>query len=142
MQASAQGAGNGGALAKLGFASGQVIQELGWDDDVDEVFRGEVEQVLGTHLEDEGYAAGADGVLLWFREEDGDLVDTLVDALTNLVDRGFVVLCTPRSSRAGHVEPSDIEDAAMTAGLHPSGAVNASRTWSVLRLVAPRGQRR
>lgn len=119
-----------------------MIQELGWDDDVDEVFRGEVEQVLGTHLEDEGYAAGADGVLLWFREEDGDLVDTLVDALTNLVDRGFVVLCTPRSSRAGHVEPSDIEDAAMTAGLHPSGAVNASRTWSVLRLVAPRGQRR
>ncbi len=142
MQGSAQAGTVGAALGKLGFTPGQVIQEIGWDDDVDEALRASVEQVVGSPLEDEGYSAGADGVLLWFREDDGDLVDTLVDALTNLVDRGFVVLCTPRAGQPGHVEPSEIEDAALTAGLHPSGAANVARHWSVVRVVAPKSQRR
>jgi hypothetical protein len=115
---------------------------LGWDDDVDEALRAGVEQVVGSALEDEGYADGADGVLVWFRSFDGDLVDVLVDALTNLVDRGCLVLATPRADQDGHVEPSEIEDAAVAAGLHPSGVANLSREWTVQRLVAPRSQRR
>ena len=47
-------------LSKLGFTPGQVVQELGWDDDVDEALRAGVEQVVGSALEDEGYADGAD----------------------------------------------------------------------------------
>jgi len=129
-------------LSKLGFTPGQVVQELGWDDDVDEALRAGVEQVVGSALEDEGYADGADGVLVWFRSFDGDLVDVLVDALTNLVDRGYLVLATPRADQDGHVEPSEIEDAAVAAGLHPSGVANLSREWTVQRLVAPRSQRR
>ena len=129
-------------LSKLGFTPGQVVQELGWDDDVDEALRAGVEQVVGSALEDEGYADGADGVLVWFRSFDGDLVDVLVDALTNLVDRGGLGLATPRADQDGHVEPSEIEDAAVAAGLHPSGVANLSREWTVQRLVAPRSQRR
>lgn len=123
-------------LSKLGFTPGQVVQELGWDDDVDEALRAGVEQVVGSALEDESYADGADGVLVWFRSFDGDLVDVLVDALTNLVDRGCLVLATPRADQDGHVEPSEIEDAAVAAGLHPSGVANLSREWTVQRLVA------
>lgn len=131
-----------GTLGKLGFAAGQIVQELGWDEDCDDAVRTAVEAVIGSRLEDESYADGADGVLLWFRDEDGDLVDVLVDALTNLVDRGFLVLATPRAGQPGQVEASDIEDAALTAGLHPAGTVNISRTWSLVRIVAPKGQRR
>ncbi|MDU6283382.1 MAG: DUF3052 family protein, partial [Bifidobacterium scardovii] len=31
--------GSGSDLDKLGFEAGQVVQELGWDDDVDEDLR-------------------------------------------------------------------------------------------------------
>ena len=129
-------------LTKVGFAAGQIVQEFAWDDDVDEDLRLAIEAVVGSPLEDEGYTDGADAVLVWFRADDGDLVDTLVDALTNLVDRGFLVLCTPRAGRDGHVEPSEIEDAAVTAGLHPAGSVQVCRDWSVVRLVTPKGGRR
>ncbi|MBK8757159.1 MAG: DUF3052 domain-containing protein [Actinomycetales bacterium] len=145
MDTSVQGqaeAAQGTMLAKVGFVAGQIVQEFAWDDDVDEDLRLAIEGVVGSPLEDESYHDGADAVLVWFRADDGDLVDTLVDALTNLVDRGFVVLCTPRTGRDGHVEPSDIEDAAVTAGLHPAGVANVSRTWTVARLVAPRSARR
>ena len=87
----------GGALAKLGFGERQVVLELGWDSDVDDELRFAIEDLTGTELEDEDYGDVADAVLVWFRAVDGDLVDTLVDALTNLADNGFVVLMTPRA---------------------------------------------
>jgi hypothetical protein len=130
------------ALAKLGFAAGLVVQELGWDHDCDDEIRTAVEALTGGQLEDEDYADGADAVLLWFRTHDDDLVDSLVDGLTDLVGNGFLVLCTPRAGRDGHVDPSEIEDAALTAGLHPAGVAQVSGTWSVVRLVRPKGGRR
>lgn len=129
-------------FAKLGFAQGQIVQEIAWDEDCDEAVRLGIEAVIGVPLEDEEYGDGADAALVWFRAEDGDLVDTLVDALTNLVDNGFLVLCTPRAGQAGDVEPSDIDDAALTAGLHTAGVANVSRAWTATRLVAPKSQRR
>ncbi len=132
----------GAALAKLGFAPGQVVQELGWDQDADDAVRFGVEDLTGTDLEDESYADGADAALIWYRDGDDDLVDTLVDALTDLVGGGFLVLATPRAGRTGHVEASDVEDAALSAGLHPAGAANVSATWTTTRLVAPRSGRR
>ena len=84
---------------------------FGWDEDVDEALRVGVEDVVGSPLEDESYGEGADGVLVWFRSFDGDLVDVLVDALTNLVNRGCLVLATPRADQDGHVEPSEIDAA-------------------------------
>ena len=52
-----------------------MIQEFGYDSDVDDEFRFAVEDHTGTELEDEDYTGGADAVLLWWREGDGDLVD-------------------------------------------------------------------
>ncbi|MFZ1286879.1 MAG: DUF3052 domain-containing protein [Candidatus Phosphoribacter sp.] len=142
MHGQAEAAVVGAGLAKLGVKASQIVQEFGWDDDTDDALREAIEELSGHPLEDDTYADGADVVLVWFRDGDGDLVDTLDEALTNLVDRGTLVLATPRSDQHGHVEPSDIEDAAVAAGLHPSGGANLCRDWTLLRLVAPRTQRR
>jgi hypothetical protein len=132
----------GGALAKLGFGERQVVQEIGWDNDVDDELRFAIEDLAGSELEDEDYADVADAVLVWFRQGDDDLVDILVDSLTNLADGGFVVLLSPKAGHPDHVEASEIEEAAVTAGLHTAGGANVSAEWSSVRLVAPRGQRR
>ena len=95
-----------------------------------------------SELEDEDYGDVADAVILWWREDDGDLIDALVDALTNLAEGGFIVLLTPKSGRDGHVDAADIQEAALTAGLHASGGTNAVRDWTGSRLVAPKSARR
>ncbi len=129
-------------LGKLGFARGQVIQEFGYDDDVDDDVRLAVEELVGSELEDEDFNEGADGVLIWYRDGDEDLGDLLVDALTNLFDQGFIVLMTPKAGLDGHVEASEVEEAASTAGLQTGGVVNVSPEWTAVRLMAPRGPRR
>jgi hypothetical protein len=119
-----------------------VVQELGYDDDCDEALRSSVEEACGSPLVSEDYDDVVDVVLLWWREDDGDLVDALVDALTDLADGGVVWLLTPKAGRPGHVEPSDIGDAAPTAGLNQTSSVSAAREWSGTRLVAPKAARR
>ena len=142
MVATAEAAATNGSVAKLGFAAGQVVQEFGYDQDVDDDVRLAIEELCGSELEDENYGDVADAVVLWWREDDGDLIDALVDALTNLAERGFIVLLTPKSGRDGHVDASDIQEATLTAGLHASGSTNAAREWNGSRLVAPKSDRR
>jgi hypothetical protein len=122
----------------LGLEPGQVVQELGYDDDSDEEFREAVEDLIGTELVDEEYDDVADAVLLWFREDDGDLTDALVDAQEYLVEGGVVWLLTPKTGRDGHVEPSDIADAAQTAGLSQTSTLNVGKDWSGSRLATPK----
>ena len=74
-------------------------------------------------------------MLLWWREDDGDLVDTLVDALHPLADSGVIWLLTPKSGRDGHVPPSDISEAAPTAGLSQTSSISAAGDWAGARLV-------
>ena len=57
-------------------------------------------------------------------------------------DGGFVVLLTPKAGHPDHVDASEIEEAAVTAGLHTAGGASVSTEWSSVRLVAPRGARR
>ncbi len=109
---------------------------------MDDDLRFAIEDLTTTELEDEDYGDVADAVLIWWRDEDGDLVDAVVDALTNLADHGFIVVLTPKAGRVGHVDASDIEEAATTAGLHTSGTVNACEDWTATRLVAPKTARR
>src|SRR5260370_21844677 len=78
---------------------------------------------------------------MWFREEDGDLVDALVDALTPLADGGYIWLLTPKAGRSGHVEPSDIGEAAPTAGLSQTPRVRAARGSAGPRLGAAQARR-
>lgn len=142
MSASADSAGGDRHLAgRLGLRAGQVVQELGYDDDCDDTLRESVEAVTGTALVDEDYDDVVDAVLLWWREGDGDLVDALVDALISLGDGGVVWLLTPKAGREGHVEPGDIGDAAPTAGLHQTSSISAAQDWSGTRLAARRSGR-
>ena len=130
-----------GQAERLGIKPGQVVQELGYDTDTDEQLRQAITAVDGVELVDEDYEDVVDVVLMWWREDDGDLVDALVDALTPLADGGYIWLLTPKAGRPGHVEPSDIGEAAPTAGLAQTSSVSAARDWSGSRLVAPKARR-
>lgn len=126
---------------RLGIKPGHVVQEIGYDDDCDERLRDMVAAGEGVELVDLDYDDVVDGVLLWWRDDDGDLVDALVDALTPLADGGYIVLLTPKAGRDGHVEPSEIGEAAPTAGLSQTSTVSAGKNWSASRLVAPKARR-
>jgi hypothetical protein len=130
-----------GPAQRLGIKPGMVVQEIGYDDDCDEAVREAIEVLAGTALVGEDYDDVVDVVLIWWREDDGDLVDALVDALTALADGGVVWLLTPKAGRDGHVEPSDINEAAPTAGLTQTTSVRAGDHWSGTRLVAPKSAR-
>ncbi|WP_433027029.1 DUF3052 domain-containing protein [Actinomycetospora sp. CA-053990] len=123
---------------KLGIEPGMIVQELGWDSDVDEEVRSAVEERCGEDLLDEDAQEVVDVVLLWWRDGDGDLVDTLVDARTPLTDTGVVWVLTPKTGTDGHVEPSDIAEAAPTAGLSQTSNISLSEGWVATRLVAPK----
>jgi hypothetical protein len=132
-----------GQAERLGIKPGQVVQELGYDTDCDEQLRDAITAIEGVELVDEEYDDVVDVVLMWWRgEEDGaDLVDALVDASTMLADGGYIWLLTPKAGRPGHVEPSDIGEAAPTAGLAQTSSVSAGRDWSGSRLVPPKARR-
>ncbi|MFE9860382.1 DUF3052 domain-containing protein [Streptomyces sp. NPDC005780] len=124
--------------ARLGFEPGQVVQEIGYDDDVELELREGIEATTGQDLVDEEYDDVADVVLLWFRDEDGDLTDALVDAIGLLEDGGTVWLMTPKTGRDGYVEPSDINEASQTAGLAQTKSISAGKDWTGSRLVTPK----
>src|SRR5689334_18785140 len=133
-----------GIAERMGIVAGMVVQEVGWDSEVDEDFRGAVEELLGDDLVDEDADEIVDAVILWYREGDGDLVDALVDAISPLADNGFIWLLTPKRGRPGYVEPSDIAEAAPTAGLAQTSLATVGSDWGAARLVArkSRGERR
>ncbi|MGV9266735.1 DUF3052 domain-containing protein [Kitasatospora sp. NPDC003701] len=124
--------------ARLGFQPGQVVQEIGYDDDVDLELREAIEEITGQDLVDEEYDDVADVVLLWFRDDDGDLTDLLVDAIGLLEDGGDIWLLVPKTGRDGYIEPSDVSEAAQTAGLSQMKSISVARDWSGVRLVAPK----
>jgi Protein of unknown function (DUF3052) len=139
---STAGAGGSKNLSdKLGLSSGLVVQELGWDEDVDDDVRMMIEEAIDGELIEEAMEA-VDLVLLWWRDEDGDLVDGLVDALTDLTDSGYIWLMTPKVGRSGYVDAADVAEAALTAGLALTNSVQVSPDWTATKLVRPRGARR
>ncbi len=126
---------------RLGLQSGLTVQELGYDDDVDDQLRAGVEAIVGGELVDEDFEDVVDVVLMWWREDDGDLADGLLDAIGPLADHGVVWLMTPKPGRPGHIEAEDIADAAPTAGLQQTSTISAGSNWQGTRLVAPRAKR-
>jgi hypothetical protein len=143
---SADHAAQRGLAEKLGIEPGAVVQVLGADSSsspaVDQSLLDDVAARTGTELiTTEDSDDVVDVVLLWWREGDGDLVDALVDSLTNLADSGVIWLLTPKAGREGHVEPSDIDEAAPTAGLSSTRSTSAAPEWSGTRLVSPKAAR-
>lgn len=120
----------------MGIQSGFLVLQRGFADDSDSQLSKEVAETSGSDLLDENSREVVDAVITWWREDDGDLVDELVDCLTYLTDGGQVWLLTPKVGRDGHVEPSDIQDAAPTAGLSLTSTMQVSKDWTATRLVA------
>ena len=135
------GAARSPAGIKLGLTPGLVVQELGWDEDVDESLRASIEEAIDGELIEDALEA-VDVVLLWWRDDDGDLVDGLVDALTDLTEGGAIWLMTPKVGRPGYVDAADIAEAAVTAGLSLTNGAGVSRDWAANKLVRPKGSRR
>jgi hypothetical protein len=129
-------------VERMEISAGDLILEVGFDSDCDEDLRealvtksknkmlvGQIDQVVDT-------------VLLWWRDGDGDLVDELVDALTYLSETGPIWLLTPKVGLDGHVEPSDIQDAAPTAGLTQTVTFLVAQDWTATKLVARKSGRK
>jgi hypothetical protein len=130
-----------GLVSRFGFQPGMVVQELGWDEDIDESVRAAIEETVGTSLVDDRYGDVVDAVVLWWRRDDGDLVDGLVDSLTDLADGGMIWLLTPKVGRDNYVDASDIAEAAPTAGLSTTTSLAAGPEWSATKLVSPKSAR-
>lgn len=121
---------------RLGLESGNLVLEVGLDSDCDEALRSAIIAKTGNDFVEDHASDVVDAVVLWWREGDGDLVDELVDALTFLSEKGPIWLFTPKAGRDGHVEPSDIQDAAPTAGLSQTVSFVVGADWTATRLVA------
>ena len=126
----------------MGIAPGDLIIEIGfYPDDCDLDFRSAVEAKCGSSLLDEDSQEIVDAAIIWWREDDGDLVDELVDALTFLTETGSLWLMNPKMGQPGHTEPSDIQDAVPTAGLTQTVSFVATPKWTATRLVPRKSKR-
>ena len=107
------------AVVAMELRTGLAIQELGWDSDVDESLRDAIMDAV-----------------------DGDLVDGLVDSLRDLSDTGHIWLMTPKVGRPGYVDPADIAEGAITAGLALANVVKVSKDWHAQKVVRPKASRK
>lgn len=123
---------------RLGITPGMVVQELGWDEDTDDTLRVAIEDVIDADMVDADHGNVVDAVVLWWRDEDGDLVDGLVDALSDITGGGTIWLLTPKVGRPGTVDAADIAEASQIAGLSQTSSVAVSADWAATRLVAPK----
>ena len=132
-------------MSSLGFASGSVIQEFGYDDDVDEAVRAQIEEETGQELVDEDYRDIVDGAAAWWRDEDGDvddLADLFLDMKANLEsDVSPCWVLVPGTRSPGYVTADVIKDAAETAGLMATTSVAVGAAWMGVKLTA-KGPRR
>ncbi|NIJ13528.1 hypothetical protein FHU38_003872 [Saccharomonospora amisosensis] len=126
---------------RLGIKPDMVVQELGWDEDVDEEVRAAIEEHIEGELLDEDADEVIDVVLLWWRDGDGDLGDALVDARAPLEENGVIWVLTPKTGQPGHVEPSEIAEAVPTVGLSQTSNLSVGEGWTGTRLV-PRSKSR
>ncbi len=128
-------------IAVMGLKPGMLVQELGWDEDVDEGLRAAIlDAIEGEFVYDAVEAV--DIVLLWWRDDHGDIVDGLVDALTDLTGRGYIWLLSPKVGRPGYVDPTDLAEGALTAGLSLANTASVAKDWQAHKLVRPKGSRR
>ncbi|MEV2277213.1 DUF3052 domain-containing protein [Nocardiopsis sp. NPDC049922] len=128
-----------GLADRLGFKPGQVVQEFGFDDDVDEGLRASIAEVTGEELVDEDFDGDVDAALLWWRsDEEGDLTDALMDTVPLIADGGIILVLTPKAGRELHVAPGDVSEAATTSGLSQTSAISVGADWSCTRMVVPK----
>jgi len=135
------------AGARMGINPGALILEIGAGPDSDQALREEISNLSGNPFLSEETEDVVDIALVWFRDDGDDdpvnrIVDLLVDSMTFLVDGGAIWVLTPKVGRPGHVEPSDIQEAAATAGLSQTSSFAAAKDWTATKFVAPKSGRR
>ena len=126
----------------MGLAKDDLILEVGHDSDCDSTLRDQIMSITGTTFLEGSTNEVVDAVIIWWREGDGDLVDELMDGLTYLVENGVIWVMTPKAGRDGHVEPSDIQDAAPLCGLSQTSTIAVAKDWTATRLVARKAGKR
>ena len=126
----------------MGLAKGDLVLEVGFDSDCDSTLRDEIRTIIETEFIENTTTDVVDAVIIWWRDGDGDLVDELMDAITYLAENGSIWVLTPKVGRDGHVEPSDIQDAAPLAGLSQTSTIALAKDWTATRLVARKSLKR
>ena len=126
----------------MGLKPGELVLELGGSSDIDQSLRAKITGITGTQLIENQTEEVVDAVIIWWREGDGELEDELVDALTYLSEAGSIWVLTPKAGRVGHVEPSDIQDAAPNVGLSQTSTFAVASDWTATRLVARKTAKR
>ena len=126
----------------MGFKKGDLILEVGHGGESDSTVRDSICSITGTDFLDGQSQEVVDAVIIWWRDGDGDLVDELMDALTYLSQSGVIWVLTPKVGRRGHVEPSDVQDAAPIAGLSQTSTLSIATDWTATHLVARKANRR
>lgn len=129
-------------IEKMGFQPGELVLEIGRESDADASLRAAIATVTGNSIIEDETNEVVDAVIIWWREGDGELEDELVDALTYLSEAGSIWVLTPKAGRDGHVEPSDIQDAAPNVGLSQTSTFAVASDWTATRLVARKTARR
>ncbi len=126
----------------MGLKPGELVLELGGGSDSDQSLRAKISEITGTQLIENQTEEVVDAVIIWWREGDGELEDELVDALTYLSEAGSIWVLTPKAGRDGHVEPSDIQNAAPNVGLSQTSTIAVASDWTATRLVARKTAKR
>jgi hypothetical protein len=121
-------------IDRLGFQPGFVVQEFGWAVDVDDDLREAIEDLTDNELADEDFDDVTDGAIVWYRDEDGDLVDLLVDVQAALEDGAAIWVFFPKPGRDGHVDHNEIQEAAQLAGMNATSTFSIADDWSATKL--------
>ncbi len=125
----------------FGLRPGLVVQELGWDEDTDHDLRDDIMDAIDAEMIDEAIEA-VDVVVLWWRSDDGDVADGLVDALTDMTNDGYIWLLTPKVGCPGYIEPSDISEGVETAGMVLTKSIRPAADWQANRVERPKAAKR
>ena len=118
-----------------------VVQELGWDEDVDADLRDDIMDIIDAEMIDDVLEA-VDVVVLWWLDEDGDVADGLVDAMTDLTDSGYIWMLTPKVGRPGFINAASLAEGVAIAGLSLTKTANVASDWQATKVVRPKGARR
>lgn len=81
---------------RMGFAKGDLILEIGYAADSDDSLRAKIKGITDTEFIQIDPTEVIDGVIIWWRDGDGDLIDELMDALTFLSETGPIWVMTPK----------------------------------------------
>ncbi len=132
--------GNATGAQHLGLEEGMIVQELGWDEDVDNDFRDDVMDIIDADLIEEAVET-VDVTLLWLRDDE-DIVDALVDATRDLNDDGYIWALTPKIGRPGFVDAGALHEGARIAGMSLTCSVDPCPDWQAHKIVRPKSGRR